>query len=210
MHPVGQQHRFLDVVGDEEHPGPVAGAEVRHQLLHAQAGQSVEGGEGFVEQEQLRLAHQGPGQGHPLGLATRERARPGVGLWGQARLLGGRSRRAPRVAWARGRPRTTLRQTRWEATRRGSWKTTVRTSGTRTSPALAVLEPGQNAQERGLAAARGAEQRDELALGHGDVEVGQHGAVAEGLGHTVDDGGQVGADGGEGFIGPPGAASTAC
>ena len=44
------------------------------------------------------------------------------------------------------------------------------------------FEPGQNAEQGRLAAARGAEQRDELALGDGQVQVGQDLAVAEGLG----------------------------
>ena len=120
-HPVGQQHRLLDVVGDEQHAGPVAGAQVGHQVLHLEAGQGVEGGEGLVEQEELRLAHEGPGQGHPLGLAAREGAGPGVGLVLEADLA---ERVAGRGA-GRDRPGagrcTTLRQTRMEATSRGSW-----------------------------------------------------------------------------------------
>ncbi len=79
-HTVGQQHRLLDVVGDEEDAGPVTGAQVRHEVLHAQASQGVERGEGLVEEEELGFAHEGAGQGDPLGLAARERSRPGVGL----------------------------------------------------------------------------------------------------------------------------------
>jgi hypothetical protein len=46
--------------------------------VHAQAREGVERSEGFVEQEQLRLAHERARQGHPLLLATRELARPGL------------------------------------------------------------------------------------------------------------------------------------
>ena len=187
----------------------MAGAEVRHQLLHAQTGQGVERGERLVEEEQLGLAHQGAGQGDPLRLAARERARPGVGLRGEPDLLERRGGSLPRGL--------------------GTWKTQDHVAPDPLGGHQAGLleddgahlwhehvtcprrvEPGQNTQQRGLATSRRAEQSDELSLGHGDVEVGQDVAGAEGLGHTVDDGGQVGSDGGEGFIGPPGAASTAC
>ena len=48
-------------------------------------------------------------------------------------------------------------------------------------PAARHFEPGQNAEQGGLAAARGAEQGDELALGNGQVQIGQDLAIAEGL-----------------------------
>jgi hypothetical protein len=53
-------------------------------------------------------------------------------------------------------------------------------------PARGRLEPGQHAQERGLAAARGAEEREELALLDREAHVvnGQH--VAEPLGDVAD------------------------
>ena len=77
---VGQQDGLLDVVGDQEHPRLVARAEVGHQRLHLEAGEGVEGGERLVEQEELWLSDQGPGQGDALGLAAREGAGPGVGV----------------------------------------------------------------------------------------------------------------------------------
>ena len=71
-HPVGQQDGLVDVVGDQQHGRVVPGAQLPDQVVHADAGQGVEGAEGLVQQQQLRLAHQRPGQGHPLGLAPRE------------------------------------------------------------------------------------------------------------------------------------------
>ncbi len=76
---VGQDHGLFHVVRDEEHPGVVPAAQVGHEILHAQAGQRVEGGEGLVEEQELGFANEGPGQGHALGLATRQRAGPGIG-----------------------------------------------------------------------------------------------------------------------------------
>ena len=119
--------------------------------LHAQAGQRVEGGEGLVEQQQLRLADQRPRQGHPLGLATRERAGPGVGV-----AASPTSRRAVTAA-LRG-PGTWKTQHHVAPDplgghQTGSWNTTVRTSGTRTLAGVGRVEPGQNAQQRRLAAA---------------------------------------------------------
>ena len=54
-----------------------------------------------------------------------------------------------------------------------------------------ALEAGDHAQDRGLAAARGAEQRDELALVEGEVDALDDLVVLEGLGEVVDAGGMV-------------------
>ncbi len=43
------------------------------------------------------------------------------------------------------------------------------------------FEPGDDAQERGLAAARGADDRDEFALGDRDADIAQHLEAGEGL-----------------------------
>jgi len=47
-------------------------------------------------------------------------------------------------------------------------------------------QPGHDPQQRGLAAARGTEQRDELAAGHREVDAVEHGGGAEGLGRSRD------------------------
>ena len=101
--------------------------EFGHQRLHLQPGQRVERGEWFVEQEKLRLAHQGSGQRDPLRLTAGERPWPFVGMRLQADFPQCGHRRFP-GALARGWPMTTLRHTFMEATSLGSWKTVVRTS----------------------------------------------------------------------------------
>ena len=50
----------------------------QHQFVHAQAGQGVQGGERFIQQQQARFAYKGPGEGGALGLSSRERGRPRV------------------------------------------------------------------------------------------------------------------------------------
>jgi hypothetical protein len=54
------------------------------------------------------------------------------------------------------------------------------------SPAGRLLETGQHPQQRGLAAARGAEQREELAVVDIQGEVIDGGEIAKALGDVVD------------------------
>ncbi len=49
-----------------------------------------------------------------------------------------------------------------------------------------LLEPGHQAQRRGLAAARRAEQHEQLAVGHVQRQVVDGGGVAEALGDAVE------------------------
>ena len=84
-HPVGEQDRLVDVVGDQQDRGPVAGAQLLDEGVHPHPGQGVEGAERLVEQQQLGLADQRPGQRRPLGLAARQGLGPVVLVAGQAR-----------------------------------------------------------------------------------------------------------------------------
>ena len=72
---IGQAHRFLLVVGDMDHRVAGAlqqGAQFGPQLV-AQLG--IEVAHRLIQQHQPRLAQQGPGQGHPLALAAGELGR---------------------------------------------------------------------------------------------------------------------------------------
>jgi hypothetical protein len=51
---------------------------------------------------------------------------------------------------------------------------------------LLAQEPGHQTQQRGLAAARGAEQRDQLAPGDGKGQIVQDGRRPEALAHALD------------------------
>ena len=71
------------VVGDQD-TRPAELAEVVAELVsHRSSGRYVERGHGLVEQEKSRVGGQGPGQGHPLGLATGQLTRLGLGLVAQ-------------------------------------------------------------------------------------------------------------------------------
>ena len=148
--------------------------------------------ERLVEQQQLGLEHERAGQRGPLGLAPRERAR----------LAGGQRRdaepREPGVHPGRGAPRaSTPRKRRPRATlsrtvvsaRSGSWKTLAmrrrtaspsagltRSPWNRTLPAVAGLEQAHHPEQRGLAGAVGADDREDLARVHRQLGDVQHGA----------------------------------
>ncbi len=65
----------------------VALAQLQQQAVHPQPRERVERAEGLVEQQQPRLADEGPSQRHALGLAAGQRSRPGVGACGDPDLL---------------------------------------------------------------------------------------------------------------------------
>ena len=69
---VGHLHRLLLVVGDENRRHVQGVVQVAQPLAQLGAHLRVEGAEGLVEQEDLRLDRQRPRQRHALALATRE------------------------------------------------------------------------------------------------------------------------------------------
>jgi hypothetical protein len=70
-HPVGHAERLVLVVGDE-HEGDAHPPLERLQLaLHLLAELEVERAQRLVEQQHLRLEHEGAGQRHPLPLPAR-------------------------------------------------------------------------------------------------------------------------------------------
>jgi hypothetical protein len=93
QNPVRQADCLIHVVGYQYHGRPVLGTQVGDQVLHLQPGERVECPEGFVEQQKLRLAHEGPRQSNPLGFAARERGRPGPRMRRQSNFRQGPNRR---------------------------------------------------------------------------------------------------------------------
>ena len=138
------------------------------QAVHLDPGQRVERAERLVEQQHAGPADQGAGQRHALALAAGQHRRPVVGAVGEADIG-----RAPLAAVSRQpglRAMPTLSSTRCQGSSRASWNSS-RTSGCSDSDRRAVdrdrrrasrVEPGDQAQQRGLAAARAADDRDEL------------------------------------------------
>ena len=122
--------------------GLVPAAQLLHQCVHADPGQGVEGAERLVEQQQLRLADQRPGQRRALRLAAGQRLGPVVLVAGEADLDAAlaRPRSAARVpCW----PRITLSSTLAQGSSRGSWKTTERRPGTKMSPSASWSRPAR-------------------------------------------------------------------
>src|ERR1700730_10095448 len=76
---VAQEDRLVDVVRDKEHGLPIPLPEVGEHLLHDLAGQGVQGAEGLVHQQHLRIVRQRPSDRHPLLHATGESLRVGLG-----------------------------------------------------------------------------------------------------------------------------------
>jgi len=75
-HAVGQGHGLLHVMGHQKR-GEAAGLpQAFDQAVHLDAGQRIERAQGFVEQQQARVVHQGTRQGHALALAARQACRP--------------------------------------------------------------------------------------------------------------------------------------
>ena len=82
--PVGEGHRFLLVVRDQEGRGPDALEDLAHLEPGALPQGGVQAGEGFVQQDQLRARRECSGQGHALLLAAGELVRQAVLEEGQA------------------------------------------------------------------------------------------------------------------------------
>jgi len=65
-HPIGEQQRFIHVVG--HHHGGHAGllADLHQLLLQIAAGEGIQGAEGFIQEQQPGANRQGAGDRHPL------------------------------------------------------------------------------------------------------------------------------------------------
>ena len=63
---VGEKHRFVDLVGDEQRGRPCAREYFQQLHLHEFAGLGVERRERLVEEKELRLHHQGACDVDPL------------------------------------------------------------------------------------------------------------------------------------------------
>ena len=177
--PVGDRHRLLlvvrDVDGRDVQPPQQLGQLVAQRLLEL----GVEGGQRLVQQQHAR-AHGHARAPVPRAGAGRRKARRGASSPGRP-AASGRPARRPGAAPRRARCRGCAGHSRcWLPP---SSAETARSSGTpcrrRAAPPAAPvtswlaeedaaarigrLQPGDQAQQRGLAAARGAEQREHLA-----------------------------------------------
>ena len=181
--PVGEEHRLGDRVGDEDHGGAGLGADPHQLGLHALAGHLVERAERLVHQQQPRPLGERPGDRDALLHAARELVGVPVGEVGEADQLEqlGDARRARGAVDAvqlerqldvrRDRaPRQQARLLEGDAVvlvEPGLPRAACRRPSI--VPPVGLVEVGDQAQQRALAAAARPDQRDELA--GGDVEV---------------------------------------
>ncbi len=187
-HAIGQGHRLDLVMGDEHRGDADALMQLLDFLPHGAAQLGVEVRQRLVEQEHLRLAHDGAPHGHPLALAAGELFGAALQVGCQAEDFGGVPH--PRVdLLARGLPvaqrerhvvvdrhmriqRIVLEHHRDVAVARGDL---VDGAGIDQDFAVGnVLQAGQHAQRGRLAAAGGPDQHDELAIADGEIDGVNH------------------------------------
>jgi len=65
-------------MGDNDHGCPCFLHQFFHDLQHLSDQDGVQGGGGFIPEHDLWVGHQGPGNAHPLLLATAELCRPAI------------------------------------------------------------------------------------------------------------------------------------
>ena len=163
---------------DQQDRAAVPLPQLTDQSLRLRPGQRVERAERLVEQQQIRLSHQRPGQRHALRLAAGKRFRPDTGVLvepdlrqvfrGQFAILTTRQAEnhvAPH-AFPRHQPRRLERD---------------RPLLRHADVALDLgVESGEDPQQGALTATAVPEQRDELARPDFEFEVGQHLTLTEG------------------------------
>ena len=178
-HPIGNRHRFTDVVGHQQHGKTVLLPEPFDQLLHLDAGQGIQCAERFVEQQQTRLVDQRPSQRHALLLATGQCRRPLIRAIGQAHCFQCIQRLLAPVAleaetdvvddpFPRQQPRFLEHQPRVVtrlAERRGAGQQVA---------ASRLIEAGEQAQERALATTAAPDHGDKLPRRNVQIDVTQH------------------------------------
>ncbi len=179
---VAHRHGLHLVVRDVDHRGPEAGVELGDLRAHLHAELGVEVGERLVEEEHGRLAHDGAADGHALALpagellrlAVQHRLQPEDGgglahapvdlglrvlahLEPEGEVLVDRHVRVERVALEHHRDVALLRR-----------EVVDDTVADGERPARDRLQPGDHPQQRALAAARRADEHEELPVLDGE------------------------------------------
>ncbi len=161
-------------------------------------GQGIESREGFVEEQHLRGGDEGAGDRDALLLARlRQVAGPAPGMLGEADALQGVGDTGPALGLRQvGEAEGDVVGDAEPGRSRGSWNTmptpgcgaVIASPSRLIRPALAPVEPGDQAQQGGLAAARAADQRHDLAGPDLEREVGERPrAVGIGLRQAIED-----------------------
>ena len=197
---VTHRQRFLLIVGHVDERDADLALDPFELELHDVAQFEVQRAERLVEQQRAGVVDQSPGQGDPLLLATGQLRGLALGEVGQAHGLEEFvDPLADRVLVLLGRPRTVghVVAHRHVGEQRVMLEDRVDVAlvGRRLGhvgafepdgPLGGRLEPGDHPQRGGLAAPGRPEHREELALGNGEVRVGDGDVIAEALRDMVD------------------------
>jgi len=79
-HPVSQRHGLTDIVGHKQDRRLRLAPQVQELIVQIPAGEGIQRGEWFVQQQHARIGPECPGDGDPLLLPTGQLARPAVGM----------------------------------------------------------------------------------------------------------------------------------
>jgi hypothetical protein len=166
---VGKRDRLVDVMRDQQDTGPMGRHQFTDERVHADAGQRIQRGKGFVEQQKFRLLNQRPSQRHALRLSAGEVAWPVVQSLAEPHF-GERSR----GSFACVRRLKAQRYVAPETVPRHQAMFLENDGGTarrRDATTVDRIKPGQRPQQRGLATSALAKQHDKLAAFDAQIEV---------------------------------------
>ena len=206
--PVGPADREVDLVQAAHDGESFVGGDLADEGHHLLARLRVEGGDGLVGQEDRRLLHEGPGDGHALLLATGQGVAALVGAVeeadtvevlqrGQLCSAGVAPQPEPRPTHPRERPgqhvlqngqrgyELELLEDEAHAAAKLSQRPALHRGNGRAEhldgPGAGQLQAVEMPQQRGLAGTGEPEQHDDLSLGHLERDVLEGGGAAEGL-----------------------------
>ncbi len=196
-HPIRHLQRFLLIVGDEQAGDVQLVVQLAQPAAQLLAHLGVEGAEGLIQQQHLGLHRQRAGQRNPLTLAAGELGRIARGHMAelhqiQQLLDPGADRRLGRslAAWLDPKAKRHVLEHRHVAKQGVVLEheadvalAHVQIRGILAADddvaAVGLLQPGDDPQQSGLAAAGGAEQRHQLTVVKIEVDVGQRRVLVE-------------------------------
>ena len=173
---IRERHGLMNVVGHHQDGRARLFPKSEQMIVQACAREGIERRERLVEEENLRVRHETRAQWRRAAAVRRRDRAASARHVRQARSCRGReppARRAPRSESRRVR-NATLSATFSHGSSRGSWKTMpmagcgsmIASPSRRMSPCAGAVEAGDEAEQRRLAAAGAADQRDDLAFAH--------------------------------------------
>ena len=197
--PVGERDGLVDMMGDEQHRGLADIPDVEQKALHLDAGLDVESGEGFVHQQDFRLHREGARDGDALAHAAGKlvgalferigKADPSQHLTRRLLALLGRhaahgKTEADVLPDIQPGEQRCLLEDQAALWRRSGDGFAVRADRARGR----LFEPGDEIEQRALAATGRAQQNDELAGLDLEIDVGQRlmGPLAPGIPNLAD------------------------